>query len=119
MSSLLQTIVTDLSAGESWLAQEATDAGLFMWNTLKSAFIALGPAEGQLLATVLTNAVAQAGSGATIEQIQTSALNTTVQAEQALLLKAGTGVVQTVIAGIKANIAAGATAVPSASPAKG
>lgn len=114
MSSLLQTIVTDLSAGESWLAQEAQDAGLFLWNTLKSAFIALGPVEGQILSSVLTNAVIQAGSGASIEQIYTSALNTTVQQEQAVLIKAGTGVAQTVIAGIKANLAAG---VPTAAPA--
>lgn len=108
-STLLQTIEADLSAGASYLEAEAAGAGLFLWNTLKGAFIALEPAEAAILTTVLGNAVVQAGAGQSIEQIETAALNTTKSEEQAVLLKAGSGVVQTVIAGIRANTPAAAS----------
>lgn len=116
-NSLLKTIESDLSAGESWLEHEALDAGLFLWNTLKAAFIALGPVEGQILSSVLSGAVANAAAGQSIEQIETSALNSAVGQEQQVLLKAGSGVVQTVIAGIKANMAASPAPAPTASSA--
>ena len=102
-STLLQTIETDLAAGESFLVQEAEGAGLWLWNVLKAAFIALGPAEVTILQDVLTKAVTAAGTGSSIEQVETAALNTASTDEQAVLLKAGSGVVQTVIAGLKAS----------------
>ncbi len=102
-STLLSTIESDLSAGVSYLETEAEEAGLALWNIFKGAFIALEPAEAAILTTVLGNAVTAAGSGQSIEQIETAALNTTVTSEQAVLAKAGSGIIQTVIAGIKAN----------------
>lgn len=108
MSALLQTIETDLKAGVSYLEQEAESVGLFLWNTLKAAFIALEPAEAQILTTVLGNAVTDAAGGKSIEQIESDALNTATEAEKAVLAKAGSGVVQTIIAGIKANTPAAA-----------
>lgn len=102
--SLLQTIETDLKAGVSYLETEAESAGLALWNIVKGAFIALEPAESQILTTVLGNAVTAAAAGHSIEQIESNALNTASADEKAVLLKAGSGIVQTVIAGIKANI---------------
>lgn len=107
---LLQTIEADLSAGVSYLETEAESTGLFLWNTLKGAFVALEPAEAAILTSVLGTAVASADAGQSIEQIETSALNTAKADEQAVLLKAGSGIVQTVIAGLKAS-----TTVPAAS----
>lgn len=101
--SLLQTIETDLAAGASFLEQEALGAGLFLWNALKGAFIALEPAEAAILENVLTGALTQAGTGASIEQVETTALNTASTQEQAVLTKAGSGVIQTVIAGLRAG----------------
>jgi hypothetical protein len=102
-NQLLTTIQTDLAAGVSYLEAEAEGAGLALWNIFKGAFIALEPAEAAILTTVLGDAVAAAGTGASIEQIETQALNTTKTDEQAVLAKAGSGIIQTVIAGIRAN----------------
>src|ERR1700744_5791870 len=102
-SDLEATIKADLSAGVSWFETEAASAGLGLWNILKAAFIALEPAEASVLVSALTAAVTTAGTGASIESIETAALNTAKDAEAAVLTKAGSGVIQTVIAGIKAN----------------
>lgn len=102
-ATLEATIVSDLKAGISWLEDEVATVGLAVWNVLKGAFIALEPAEANVLITVLTSAVAQAAAGHTIEEIETAALNLAKAEEQAVLLKAGSGIVQTLIAGIKAN----------------
>lgn len=102
-STLLQTIRTDLAAGMSYLEKEAESAGLFLWNTLKGAFVALEPAEAAILTDVLGTAVGAAAGGKTIEQIETDALNTATVEQKAVLVKAGSGIVQTVIAGIKAS----------------
>lgn len=104
MNTLLQTIESDLSAGESWFEDNALSVGLFLWNTLKSAFVALGPEEGQILVDALTAAVSGATAGHSIEQIETDALNQATVEQKAVLVKAGSGVVQTVIAGIKVNL---------------
>jgi len=113
--TLLQTIETDLKAGVSFLEEEALEAGLGIWNILKGAFIALEPAEAQILTTVLGQAIADAGAGKSIEQIESRALNTAKGDEAAVLTKAGSGVIQTVIAGIRANTppASGGTQVAS------
>lgn len=102
-NTLLQTIETDLQAGASYLEQEAEDAGLGLWNILKGAFIALEPAEAQVLTSILQGAVTAAGAGQSIEQIETAALNTAKTDEQAVLTKAGSGIVQTIIAALRAN----------------
>lgn len=101
-NTLLQTIETDLAAGVSYLEQDAEEAGLVLWNTLKAAFIALEPAEAAILNTVLSNAVTAAAGGKSIEEIETAALNTAKDDEKAVLAKAGSGIVQTIIAGLKA-----------------
>lgn len=116
-SALLQTIVTDLSAGVSYLEKEAEGVGMFLWSVLKNAFIALEPQEAQLLVDVLTGAVAGASQGHTIEQIETAALNTATAEQQAILAKAGSGAAQTIIAGLRANQAAMQAALPPAKPA--
>lgn len=103
-ASLEATVKADLSAGVSWLESEAASAGLALWNILKGAFIALEPAEAQVLIDVLTAAVGAAGAGVPIEAVETAALNTAKGAEAAVLTKAGSGVIQTVIAGIKASL---------------
>lgn len=102
-STLEATIKADLTAGVSWFESEAADAGLSLWNILKAAFIALEPAEADVLVSVANAAVTAAGSGASIETIETAALNTAKTEELAVLAKAGSGVIQTVIAGIKAS----------------
>lgn len=102
-NTLLQTIETDLAAGVSYLETEAEDAGLGLWNILKGVFIALEPAEASVLTAILTTAVTAAGSGQSIEQIETSALNTAKTDEQAVLAKAGSGVIQTIIAALRAT----------------
>lgn len=103
MSLLLQTIEADLKAGVSFLETEAESAGLSLWNTLKGVFIALEPMEAQILADILGAAVASAGAGKSIEEIETAALNTAKDEEKAVLIKAGSGITQTVIAGLRAN----------------
>lgn len=103
-STLEHTIKADLQAGVSWLEHEAAEVGLGLWNILKGVFIALEHAEAAILVDVLTVAVQSAQSGHTIEEIHTAALNTAKREQQDILLKAGTGVVQTIIAGIKASL---------------
>lgn len=102
-ATLEATIKADLTAGVSWFEDEAASAGLALWNILKGAFIALEPATAQVLVDTLTAAVTAAGTGASIENVETAALNTASTEAQAALAKAGSGVVQTIIAGIKAN----------------
>lgn len=102
-ATLEATIKADLTSGISWFENEAAAVGLGLWNILKNVFIALEPAEAQVLVDTLTAAVTAAGTGASIENIQTAALNTAKTEEMAVLAKAGSGVVQTVIAGIKAQ----------------
>lgn len=102
-NTLLQTIETDLSAGASYLETEAENIGLGLWNIFKGVFIALEPAEAAILTDVLGGAVAAASAGHSIEQIETSALNTAKDEEKVVLMKAGSGIVQTVIAAIRAN----------------
>lgn len=102
-SVLLHTIKHDLNAGVSWFEHEAEDVGLFLWNTLKSAFIALEPLEGQILMDILSAAVLDAAGGKSIEEIESHALNLATDEQKSVLLKAGSGIVQTVIAGIKAG----------------
>lgn len=114
-SVLWQTIVTDLHAGESWFAAEAEEAGLFVWNSLKGAFIALGPKAMNLVTDVLTQSVTDAAGGKTVEQIESDAMNTAQGEVKTALLTAGSGVVQTLIAGIKANQAT----PPASSPSQG
>jgi hypothetical protein len=102
-NALLQTIETDLKAGVSYLESEAETVGLYLWNVLKTTFIALEPAEAQILTDVVQSAVTAASGGDSIEQIETAALNTATAEQKAVLAKAGSGVVQTVIAAVKAN----------------
>ena len=102
--NLLQTIEADLKAGESWLEQEALGAGLFIWNTLKGAFIALGPTLGNDLVAVLTGAVQNAAAGDSVETIETNALNTATADGKAALAAAGSAVSQQIIIGIKNNL---------------
>lgn len=102
-SLLLQTIETDLAAGESWLETEVETVGLNLWNILKGAFVALGPSVGQLVIDTLSAATTAANAGMTIEQVETSALNTAAGEAKAALVTAGSGVVQTIIAGIRAT----------------
>lgn len=108
-NTLLSTIVADLKAGASWFEQEASGIGLFVWNTVKSAFIALEPAAAQILMDTLTNAVNGAAAGHSIEQIEQAALNTASTEGKAALAQAGSGVVQTLIAGLRANTLPGVT----------
>lgn len=102
-SLLENTIKADLSAGVSWFETEAEDVGLYVWNTLKSAFIALEPAVAKLVMDVLGGVVADADQSKTIEQIETDAMNTATGEAKQALVTAGSGVVQTLIAGLKAN----------------
>lgn len=102
-ATLEATIKADLTAGASWFETEAAGAGLALWNILKSAFIALEPAAANVLVDTLTAAVKSAGTGASIETVETAALNTASAEAKQVLINAGSGVVQTVIAGIKAN----------------
>lgn len=111
---LLSTIITDLHAGESWFLGEAEGAGLFMWNLLKGAFIALEPAAGKVLLDTLTGAVAGAAAGDSVEQIQTAALNTASSEGKAALVSAGSAVAQQLIIGLRANLPAAST--PPAGP---
>lgn len=103
-ASLEATIVADLKAGVSWFETEAAEVGLATWNILKGAFIALEPAEASVLINLLTTVVTDLGSGKTIEDVETSALNTAKGAEVDVLSKAGSGIVQVIIAGIKAAL---------------
>ena len=119
-NTLLQTIEADLSAGESWLEDEALGAGLFIWNTLKGAFIALGPTLGNDLVAVLTGAVQNAAAGDSVETIETNALNTASADAKTALQTAGSAVAQQLIIGIKNNLVntvAAAPAAPAATPA--
>lgn len=102
-ATLEATIKADLTAGASWFDTEAADAGLALWNILKGVFVALEPAEAGVLVDVLNAAVTSAGTGASIETVETTALNTAKGDEAAVLAKAGSSIIQTVIAGIKAN----------------
>lgn len=103
-SALLQTIQADLSAGASWFGQEALGAGLFIWNSLKAAFIALEPAAAQLLVDVLTGAVTNAEAGDSVEQIEQSALNTASTEAKSAIKTAGSAATQQIIIGIRANM---------------
>ena len=103
LSTLEKTIATDLKAGVSWFEEETLEAGLALWNIFKAVFVALEPAEGQILIDVLSGAVAELGSGASIEDVETHALNTAKTEQTSVLVKAGSGIIQTVIAGIKAS----------------
>lgn len=103
LSNLEQTVKADLSAGVSYLEQEALGTALSLWNILKGAFIALEPAAAQLLMDTLAAAVSAAGAGASIEAIETAALNTAIGDAKAILEKAGSGIIQVIIAGIKAS----------------
>ena len=116
-NTLLQTIEADLSAGESWLEDEALGAGLFIWNTLKGAFIALGPTLGNDLVAVLTGAVQNAAAGDSVETIETNALNTASADAKTALQTAGSAVAQQLIIGIKNNLANTVAAAPAATPA--
>lgn len=100
-SSLWNTIKSDLTAGVSWAEEEVLTEGLAAWNYVKSVFIALAPQELSLAVTVLQAAVANAKAGDSIEQIWTSALNTTVQGELAILEKLGDTAGLQLIVGIK------------------
>lgn len=102
-ASLEQTIITDLKAGVSWLETEVVDSGLALWNILKAAFIALEPLEANILVDVLSAATLAAGTGASIEQVESTALNTAKNEQAAVLVKAGSGIIQTIIAGIRAS----------------
>lgn len=104
MSQLLDTIKADLHAGESWFVSEAESVGLFLWNTLKGAFIALGPAEAEIVRVLLSTGVASFGAGKSIEETFTAILNSAKDEEKLLLAKLGTGIATTLIAGLKANI---------------
>ncbi|MDE2096521.1 MAG: hypothetical protein KGL39_04685 [Patescibacteria group bacterium] len=108
-SLLLQTIVSDLKAGASWFETEAENVGLSIWNTVKSAFIALEPAAAKVLVDTLQTAVNSAEAGHSIEDIEASALNTATSEGKAALAQAGSGVVQTLIAGMRANALPGST----------
>jgi hypothetical protein len=108
-SSLLQTIEADLKAGVSYLEDEALGAGLFIWNTIKTAFIALEPAAAQLLIDVLTGAVASASAGASVEAIETSALNTAKGDALKAIQTVGSAATQQLIIGIRANLPAAAS----------
>lgn len=103
-TSLGQTILADLRAGESWLEEEALGAGLFIWNTVKAAFVAIGPKLGQALVDVLTQAVQGAEEGHTVEQIETSALNLAKGDAQTALVTVGSAATQQLIIGIRANL---------------
>lgn len=103
-ATLEATIKADLSAGISWFEDEAAGAGLALWNILKGAFVALEPAAADILVNTLQAAVISAGTGASIENVETTVLNTASTEAQAALAKAGSGVVQTIIAGIKAQV---------------
>jgi hypothetical protein len=102
MSTLLQTIETDLAAGESWLEDEAESVGLAMWNALKAGFIALGPAAGKLVMDTLNTAVTAAQDGDTVEQIETAALNTATTDAKTALQTLGSAGTQQLIIGLRA-----------------
>ncbi len=104
LSTLEQTIKADLQAGVSYLEHEALDIGLTLWNILKGAFIALEPAAAQILMDTLHAAVQAAEAGHTIEQIETAALNTAVGEAKDILAKAGSALVQTLIAAIRGSL---------------
>ena len=100
-SVLLQTIEADLKAGVSYFEKEAEDVGMWLCNTVKAAFVALEPAEAAVLRDVLLAGVAAASSAHSVEQIESAVLNTAKTDELAVLTKAGSNVVQTVIAALR------------------
>lgn len=102
-STLLNTIIADLHAGESWLVNEAETDGLAIWNAIKAAFIAIGPAAGKLLMGSLEIAVADAAAGDSIEQIEQAALNTATDGAKSAIKTAGSAATQQLIIGIRAN----------------
>jgi hypothetical protein len=102
-SLFLDTVKTDLEAGESFLEETALEGATILWNVLKTGFIALGPAEAKIAVDVLTKATTDAQGGKSIEEIESDALTTASDEERAVLTKAGSGVVQQIIAGVKAN----------------
>lgn len=99
---LLDTIVSDLKDGVSWLEDDVVNVGLEVWNTVKGAFIALEPKLAGDVMTILKSAVAQAESGHTIEEIESAALNLATGDVLGALTTAGSGVLQVLIAGLKA-----------------
>lgn len=101
-STLLTTIQADLSAGESYLEQEALGVGLELWNLLKQVFVALEPGAAQVLLTALKSAITSVEAGSSIEQIETAALNAAEPIAAAVLKTVGSGVVQTIIAALLA-----------------
>lgn len=103
-STLEQTIIADLKAGESWLEKEALGAGLFIWNILKASFIAIGPSLGKALMDFLTEIVAGAEAGHSVEQIETSALNAAKGDALTALTTIGSAATQQLIIGIRANL---------------
>jgi hypothetical protein len=100
-STLLQTITADLKAGVSYLEKDAEQTGLFLWNVVKTGFIALEPAALQLAYDVLDKVVTDAEEGKGVEQIFTDALNTVTGDALAALMKLGKNGAIQVIAGIQ------------------
>lgn len=103
-ASIEATIKSDLQAGVSWLEDEVVNEAHAVWNVLKGVFIALEPLEAGILMDVLHTAVKAAGSGSSIEGIETAALNTLKDEEKALFEKTGSATIQVLIAAIKAAI---------------
>lgn len=106
-SLLLTTIRADLSAGISWLEGEFEQTGLMLWNALKGAFIALEPGVASALIDGLTAAVSNAPAAHSIEDIEQAFLNTAKPEALAAAATAGSGAVQTVIAGLRTQFLPG------------
>lgn len=103
MSRFIDTVISDLHAGVSWLEAEVETAALDVWNVIKVPLVALEPAAGAILLDAVKVGVAAASAGQTIEQIETAIMNTTEQELLAALKQAGSGVVQALIALAKAS----------------
>lgn len=107
-STFLNTVKTDLLAGESWLESEVIEAALEVWNIIKGVYVALAPAEMAQVVAFLKAELAVMGTdvakGMSLEAIETALLTKAPAAVQDLLKAAGSAVVQQLIVGIVAAL---------------
>lgn len=103
---LLQTIETDLQAGENWLKTEAEATGLALWGIAKAVFLLATSEQAQVILDVFAKVESDATGGKTLEQIETDMLNTATVDELTILKSAGSQVIQGIVAFIQASKAA-------------
>lgn len=110
-SGLLQTIETDLKAGENWLETTVEGTALAIWNIVKVAFLLATSEQAQVIMDVFARLQADVTAGKSLDDIETDLLNTATADEKVILEQAGSQIIQGFVAFLKAsNSAAPATA---------